>query len=112
MRWLHFILSHSIFIAGCALALCYQTFVLLKLPHDLFVYALVFFSTLCSYNFYWLLSKFSFSSRKFSTTFLVNNITYIVIGIGAGIGMAYALYQLPGLLPYVLPAVGFTVLYS
>ncbi len=112
MRWLHFILSHSIFIAFCALALCYQTFTLLQVPHNVFVYALVFFSTLCSYNFYWLLSKFSFSDRKLSAAFVRNNRTYILLGIIAGLGMAYALYFLPAVLVYVLPAAAFTILYS
>ena len=112
MRWFHFILSHSIFIAFCALALCYQTFILLQVPHNPFVYALVFFSTLCSYNFYWLLSKFSFSKQKLSTTFLTNNITYILLGAAAAVGMVCALYQLPDSFLYVLPAVAFTILYS
>jgi len=43
MRWLQFILSHSIFISICAAALCYQTFELLHIPFNYFIYGLVFY---------------------------------------------------------------------
>ena len=67
MKWLHFILSHSIFIAVCAVALAFQTAQLLKLDINLFVYGFIFFATLCSYNFYWILSKLSFAPKKKNT---------------------------------------------
>ena len=60
MKWLHFILSHSIFIAFCAVGLSYQTVLLLHLSASIYLYGFIFFATLCSYNFYWLLSKYSF----------------------------------------------------
>ena len=112
MRWLHFILSHSIFIALCALALCYQTITLLQIPHNCFVYGLLFFSTLGSYNFYWLLSRYSFSKQRSPRLFFQQNLTYIILGGVSCIGMLYSLYFLPGMMPYVLLAVGLTLLYS
>lgn len=112
MRWLHFILSHSIFIAICALALCYQTFVLLQVRHNAYVYVFVFSSTLCSYNFYWLLSKFSFSKKRITTAFFKQNIAYIFLGVSAAICAGWTLYFLPGSLWYVTLAAAFTVLYS
>ena len=57
MKWLHFILSHSIFIAFCAAAMCFQTATLLQLQTDYWLLSFVFFATLASYNSYWLLSK-------------------------------------------------------
>ena len=60
MRVFNFILSHSIFVAFCAIALAYQTVLLLHLSASIYLYGFIFFATLCSYNFYWLLSKYSF----------------------------------------------------
>ena len=57
MKWLHFILSHSIFIAVCAVAMCLQTTTLLQIDTDKWLLGFVFFATLFSYNAYWLLSK-------------------------------------------------------
>ena len=63
MKWLHFILSHSIFIAVCAVALAFQTAQLRHFTNSVFVYGFIFFATLCSYNFYWILSRFSFAEN-------------------------------------------------
>jgi hypothetical protein len=59
MKFLRFILSHSIFIAFCAVALCFQTCLLLKINVPTSFYGFVFFATVCTYNLYWLLSIFS-----------------------------------------------------
>jgi 4-hydroxybenzoate polyprenyltransferase len=112
MRWLHFVLSHSIFVSLCAVALCYQTYILLRVPQNFAIYAFVFFSTLSSYNFYWLLSKYSFSRPVSWHHFLRKNNSYIIISIIAGAGMLYSLYRLPQLISYVSIAVVLTLLYS
>jgi hypothetical protein len=57
MKWLHFILSHSIFIAFCAVGISFQTILICPAKVDYWVLAFIFFSTLFSYNAYWLLSK-------------------------------------------------------
>ena len=112
MRWLHFILSHSIFISLCAVALCYQSYTLLHIPGNRYVYAFIFFSTLCSYNFYWLISKYSFSKRRGINPFVKENISYFSIFFVAGAGMLVTLYFLPHIYLYVAIAILLTLLYS
>ena len=112
MRFLHFILSHSIFIAFCALGLCYQTALVLHIQNDFNLYAFVFFSTICSYNFYWLLSKFYFTDRKIYVGFIKTHLSFVIIFILAFVATFYFLFKLPSLIPYVLGGVFFTLLYS
>jgi hypothetical protein len=57
MKWFYFILSHSIFIAICSVALSFQTFQLTTYPINKFTLGFIFFATLLSYNLYWQLSK-------------------------------------------------------
>jgi 4-hydroxybenzoate polyprenyltransferase len=112
MRALHFILSHSIFVACCAVGLCFQANILLHIPHNLHLYGFVFFSTLCSYNFYWLLSKFYFSNRRFDVLFIKNQITFFLIFLVAAMGTLYFLWKLPSLFPFIAIGVILTLLYS
>lgn len=69
MKWFHFILSHSIFIAVCAVAMCFQTTSLLQLQTDVWLMGFVFFATLASYNSYWLFSKKIFGSVFYQSLF-------------------------------------------
>ena len=69
MKWLHFILSHSIFVAFCAAAMCFQTAILLQLQTDYWLLSFVFFATLASYNSYWLLSKKIFGTVFYQSLF-------------------------------------------
>ena len=69
MKWLQFILSHSIFIAFCAVAMCFQTAALLQLQTDYWLTGFVFFATLFSYNSYWLFSKKIFGSVFYQQIF-------------------------------------------
>ncbi len=112
MRFLHFILSHSIFIACCAVGLCYQTIAILHLPHNVNLYWFIFFSTICSYNFYWLLSKFYFSKRNANVLFFKNNLSFVSIFLISSTGSLYFLIHLQHLLPYILFAGFLTLLYS
>lgn len=112
MRWLQFILSHSIFISICAAALCYQTFQLLHLPPNNFIYGLVFFATLSSYNFYWLISKYHFSDSGSLFPFVLKHISNFTIFIFAGIGLLFCLYFLPAIIPVISVSVLLTLLYS
>src|SRR5688572_20239517 len=112
MRWLHFILSHSIFIALCALALCYQTFALLHIPGNNLVYFFLFCSTLCSYNFYWLLSKYTFRGNKILSEFFLQNQSYLFLSLISASGMVISLYFLQGIFPYIVLAFVLTLLYS
>src|SRR6478609_8747619 len=89
MKWLHFILSHSIFVAICAVSLVFQTVQLLKLESSIFIYGFVFFATLCSYNFYWVMSRFSFTRKRSMTELLKNNTTAISLLSFSAAGMLF-----------------------
>ena len=112
MRWLQFILSHSIFIALCAASLCYQSLQLLRLPVNSPVYALVFFSTLASYNFYWLISKWQLGTARHLSRYMKDQASNLVVFLLASVATVYALYQSPALVPLTGIAVLLTLLYS
>ncbi len=111
MRLLHFILSHSIFIALCALALCFQTATLLHFEVDYYLYAFVFFATLCSYNFYWMLGSYGLA-RTSPSAFIRKHATNIFFFAIAFAGIVFCLLQLPQLFPYAAIAVALTLLYA
>ena len=79
MKWLHFILSHSIFIAICAVAMCFQTTVLLQIYADRWLLGFVFFATVFSYNSYWLLSKKIFGSVFYQPLFFKKELLKIIL---------------------------------
>lgn len=113
MRWLQFILSHSIFISICAVALCFQTYQLLHIAFNFYVFGLVFFATLSSYNFYWLISNYDFSLNAVDLRkYFIERFSNIAIFLIAASGMAFCLYYLPAVFPAVLVAVFLTILYS
>lgn len=112
MRFLHFILSHSIFIALCALGLCYQTALVLHTENSYNLYGFVFFSTICSYNFYWLLSKFYFTDRIIHLAFIKAHVSFLLFFVISFLCAVFFLFQVSYLIPYVLVSVAFTLLYS
>jgi hypothetical protein len=111
MRCLHFIVSHSIFIAICAVALCFKTALLLHGNLSVYLYAVVFFSTICSYNFYWLLSGYIFSGQALQLFFKQHYSNIIVFAIAAA-GLLFSLFKIPGLLPVTGVAMLLTLLYA
>ena len=112
MRWFQFILSHSVFISFCALGLSYQTFLLLHIPINHYISLLLFFSTLSSYNFYWLISKFYFSRNTAVKDFLARNFSNVLVFIIATTGALYCIIHLQNILPFIFIAVLLTLLYS
>ncbi len=112
MRFLHFILSHSIFIACCAVGLCYETNLLLHIRTDNNLLAFIFFSTLCSYNYYWLLSKFYFVKNPTLSSFIKKNYSFIIMFAFAALGTLYFLFLLKSILLFVVVGVLLTLLYS
>jgi hypothetical protein len=112
MRFLHFILSHSIFIAVCAVALTFQTALLLKLQIDLFVYGFIFFATICSYNFYWILSKLSFTSKRNIPGLLKKEISGYLLLVISSIGLLYCFWRSFISFHFVIIAVLLTALYA
>lgn len=112
MKWLHFILSHSIFIACCALGLCYQTTLLLTIFVDKWLLGFVFFATILSYNFYWLFSKKIFGNVFYQTIFFKRE-QYKIIELGIYLGAALLCYLQSMLtLKLVLPAILLNALYA
>lgn len=111
MKWLHFILSHSIFIAICAVALCYQTAVLLHINLTGYLYAFIFFSTVCSYNFYWLLSGYVFSGHSLKV-FLPQYLSNAIVLVLGGVGMLYTIFYITELLPVIMLGLICTLLYT
>ncbi len=112
MRILHFFLSHSIFIAFCAVALCFQTNVLLGIPPNFNLLLFILFSTICSYNFYWLLSKFYFSKRIFDVAFIKLNGSFFLLFIVAAIFALLLFFRLQYLLWYISFSIALTFLYA
>lgn len=112
MKWLHFILSHSFFVSFCAVALAFQTGRLLHVDIPAYLYGFIFFATLCSYNFYWILSRFSFSERIPVAAFLEKEATGISLFLISLAGMIYCLFMSPVQLNQVATAVLLTVAYS
>ena len=100
MKWLRFIVSHSIFVAVCAAALCFQTAVLLQVKLSAWFYIFIFFSTICSYNFYWLLSNYSFVPQKivFHLRKYFSNSLVLVI---AAAGLVISLFHLAEIIPVI-----------
>lgn len=112
MKWLHFILSHSIFIAFCALALTFQTALLLQLHVEPFVYGFIFFATLCSYNFYWVISKLSFTSKGNLQATLKKQGTAFLVLLVSSAGMLYCFVRSSLPVHLTLMAICLTVLYA
>ncbi|HPH84591.1 MAG TPA: hypothetical protein PLC48_03995 [Ferruginibacter sp.] len=112
MRWLQFILSHSIFISLCAVALCSQTYILLHLPVDKPTMGFIFFSTLGSYNFYWILSKFYFKRTADIRTFLQDHASNLLMLVFAAAGISWYLVEMPDIIPSFAIAGLLTLLYS
>lgn len=111
MKWLRFIVSHSIFIAFCAAALCFQTAVLLQVELTAWLYSFVFFATICSYNFYWLLSSYSFVPQ---TVFfhLRKYYSNSIVLLFAMAGLVLSAFHLTLLLPVIGVAALLTFLYA
>lgn len=84
MRWLYFILTHSIFIAICAVALTVQAYILAGQKVDFYYLAFVFIATFSAYNLYWLWSKFWYAFNKSLKELLRvewSKLTIVVLGL-------------------------------
>lgn len=90
----NFFIFSSLYIAGCAVLMVYQTNQLLHLRYNSLVcYLFVFFSTICSYNFHWYLTpdtpteqlRVGWTQRHKKLHLFL----YIVGLIGAGAGALY-----------------------
>jgi hypothetical protein len=73
-------------VAICAASLVFQTMQLVHLPINFYLIAFVFFATLCSYNFHYLLGYLS-AGGKISISFLYNKYTALLFLMAGGIGI-------------------------
>ncbi len=92
-RLFYFILSHSIFIAFCASALSFQTGLLARISVNCYLLGFIFFATLCGYNAYWLISRYSFSSFTLRSLFVAAS-SSIFVFISALVGTLFCYFQL------------------
>ena len=74
-------------------------------------FAFIFFSTLCSYNFYWLLSSYAFA-RQSITQIFKKYYTNVIVLILAGIGLFFSIAKIPQLLPVIIVGLFLTLLYA
>jgi 4-hydroxybenzoate polyprenyltransferase len=112
MKWLHFILSHSLFIAFCAVAMVFQTSLLLKLHIDVFVYGFIFFATCCSYNFYWIVSKTVFMPPGNVAGWIKKEKTGLMMFLLSAAGLLFCFYQHPLPAAFLFTAFLLTCLYT
>jgi len=112
MKWLQFILSHSIFVAFCAVGLAYQTVLLLHLSASIYLYGFIFFATLCSYNFYWLLSKYSFRHDIPLADFFRKEADEIILLILSGAGLVFCFFHVHLSIYVIIAAAALTGLYA
>lgn len=112
MKWLHFIISHSIFIALCAAALAFQTTQLLHIPIDIYLLVFIFFSTVGSYNFYWLLSKYSFAHSQTPANFFRAEKLKILLLIISSAGLLFCFLHLHIMILNLAGAGLLTLLYA
>lgn len=111
MKWLHFILSHSFFIAICAAAMSFQTALLLQIKIDVWLLAFVFFSTLSSYNAYWLFSKKILGKVSSPSLFFKRESLKIVLLAVYVAGLITSYFKSSLTLHLILPALVLNVLY-
>lgn len=110
MRFLHFFISHSIFISCCAVGLCMETSLIMDSYISHYAYVSIFFSTLCSYNFYWLLSKFYFN-RDFKSL-LKNNSSNIILLVLGAVGVVYFFMKSELNFYFLVVSIFLTIIYS
>ncbi len=112
MRLLNFILSHSVFVSLCAVALCFQTTLLLRTSTAHSIYFFIFFAALSGYNFYWMLSKFYFSHNKNAGIFFKQNRSFLLVFLFAVAGLVVSLFFVENIVLFVVPAMLFMLGYS
>ncbi len=112
MKWLHFILSHSIFVSVCAAALAFQTVELLHIQVPGYLYWFIFFATLSSYNFYWIVSRFSFAGETTTLAFLQKERIGLSLFVISSIGVGLCFFRTGIPLPNVIVAAALTLIYA
>jgi 4-hydroxybenzoate polyprenyltransferase len=91
---LEFILFTSIFVAGCAVAFCMETNILLDVPFNNFsFYAFVFGATIVQYNLHYIVKKIAVKNSERLTWSQQNKNIHLVLLIAGCILILYSLFS-------------------
>jgi hypothetical protein len=112
MRGFNYFLSNNFFISFCAVALVWQTNMLLNKSGTYFDYCLIFSSTLAAYNFYVLVSRWFSQNDSGLFSFLFKQVHILALILIAGTSLVYTLFQLPENLWIVLICTALTCIYT
>lgn len=104
-------MSHAVWVALCAAGLVVQTSLLLVIPLDIHLIVFVFFATLCSYNFHYLLGNV-FGGHKLSLRLFYSFPTTIFFLLAGGLGVLLSFTTSHIRLQTVVVAFILTILYS
>jgi hypothetical protein len=110
-RFFQFALSNSVFIAFCAMAMVMQTLQLFAMPENYPLVIFVFFATIGSYNFYWLISILSSGKKNSFRNILTGSMFLIMIVIGIA-GMLLTVVYLENFYFHFLVSIILISLYS
>ena len=109
---LTFLVSHSIFAALCAAALTVETYLLINATPDYFLILFIFLSTIATYNLYWLISKYAYSTEESFSNFLrVNRYNFVLIIIAGILAFTVLFLHLFEIIHLLLIAVCLTMVY-
>ena len=112
-KFFDFLIFSSLFIAVCAVVVVYQTYILfLEIPVNNYYLAFVFFSTVCSYNFHWMLTPGSVNQvcrSEWSGRHRNIHLYFFILGLLASV---FFFFYLANDWPFLLIAAVLTFLYS
>ena len=93
-KLLEFILFTSIFVAGCAVAFCMETNILLDVPFNNFsFYAFVFGATIVQYNLHYIVKKIAVKNSERLTWSQQNKNIHLILLIAGCILILYSLFS-------------------
>jgi len=107
-----FLLFSSIYIAVCAVVMCYSTFLIFNLRVNVPFLYFVFFATLCSYNFHWYFTFSGNSSSKKVRWSFRNKKLHVVFFFISGLLTLFFAFSLKQHWDWLLITAVFTFLYS
>jgi 4-hydroxybenzoate polyprenyltransferase len=107
------ILFSSLFVAGCAVVMVYQSYTLiLHKPVNNYFAAFVFFSTVCSYNFHWFLTPHSVSPSQRLRWEMKHQVYHLLLSVTGLAGAVACFFFLKQHWLYIGIAALLTFLYS
>ena len=96
IKLLYAFVNYAFFAACCASAMVVQSFFFLQLPVNIFVVGFVFFATICSYNFHFLVAKYTQLHLRISfATLGLNAHVYCMLMAVIGMCIIFPYSKLP-----------------